>query len=270
VTTRWDDVGIAFVTGLSPSALATLGASALVEAVGNDRILNWLPKHSIGGAVEGGLGTAARQDPASASFFKDGRQWGMRVIRADAAWAAGFLGTAATRVAILDTGIDYDNRELKGIVDLDASASFSQLIVAAEGVGTTVPVEPQQPGDEPYMDNHFHGTHVAATVASNNVSVAGVAPNVTLVAVKVLNLLGSGSFESVASGIRYASHTANAHVINMSLGADVEPSAEGVPALLKLMSRTIRAAEKKGTIVISAAGNDATNLDVGTVVYTPC
>ena len=120
------------------------------------------------------------------------------------------------------------------------------------------------------MDNHFHGTHVAATVASNNVSVAGVAPKVTLIAVKVLNLLGSGSFESVASGILHASGPANADVINMSLGADVDPNEEGVPALLKFMSRVIKQAEKHGAIVISAAGNSALDLDQGSVVATPC
>jgi lantibiotic leader peptide-processing serine protease len=120
------------------------------------------------------------------------------------------------------------------------------------------------------MDNHFHGTHVAATVASNNVSVAGVAPHVTLVAVKVLSMTGSGSFESVASGIRHAAGPANADVINMSLGANVDPAEDGVPALLELMSRVIRSAERQGTIVISAAGNDALDLDAGVLVSTPC
>ena len=272
VTTRWDDVGVAFVTGLSTSALTTLLASDLVDDAGGDRILNWLPRTYLGGAMEGGVGTAARQNPAGASYMVDGRQWGMRLIKANSAWAAGFLGTPSTRVAILDTGIDYEHRELRGIVDLDASASFSQLIVSEDGVPAEVtsPVDPQYPTDRPFMDNHFHGTHVAATVASNNISAAGVAPQATLIAVKVLSMIGSGTFESVASGIRHASEVAKADVINMSLGANVDRNADGVPALLKMMDRVIRAAEKNGTIVISAAGNSAINLDVGSIVSTPC
>src|SRR5688572_12203410 len=114
----------------------------------------------------------------------------MRVIGADKAWAAGNQGTPATRVAILDTGIDYDHRELKGLVDHSASTSFAHIIVGEAGIEASAPVEPQLPGDQPYMDNHFHGTHVAATVASNNISVAGVAPKVTLIAVKVLSFTG--------------------------------------------------------------------------------
>jgi subtilisin family serine protease len=270
VTKRWDDIGVAFVTGLSVNALASLRASSLVAEVGNDRILNWLPGVKVGAAVQGDATLVTRNDPWKAKYYLDGTQWGMRIIGADKAWAAGFQGTPSTRVAIVDTGIDYDHRELRGLVDLAASTSFAHLIAGEAGVEVSVPVEPQFPGDQPYMDNHFHGTHVAATVASNNISVAGVAPKVTLIAVKVLSFTGSGTFESVASGIRYAAGPANADVINMSLGAEVEPAEAGVPALLQLMKRTIKWAERHGTIVISAAGNSSLNLDQGTVVATPC
>jgi subtilisin family serine protease len=270
VTKRWDDIGVAFVTGLSVDALTSLSASDLVAAVGNDRILNWLPGVRVGAAVQGDASLGTRKDPWTASYYVNGTQWAMRVIGADKAWAAGLQGTPTTRVAIVDTGIDYDHRELVGLVDLGASTSFAHIIVGEAGVEASVPVEPQFPGDQPYMDNHFHGTHVAATVASNNISVAGVAPKVTLIAVKVLSFTGSGTFESVASGIRHAAGPANADVINMSLGAEVEPGEEGVPALLQLMSRVIKQAEKQGTIVISAAGNSFLNLDQGTVVATPC
>ncbi|CAN5684776.1 S8 family serine peptidase [soil metagenome] len=270
VTTNWKDIGVAIVTGLSVDGARSLAASDLVAAVGNDRILNWLPDLRIGGAVSDGPSLSTHKDPALARYYVDGTQWSMRVIQADKAWAAGFQGTPTTRVAILDTGIDYGHREMVGLVDLEASISFAGLIVSEGGVGTTAPVEPQQPGDLPFMDNHFHGTHVASTVASNSISVAGVAPHVTLIAVKVLSMTGSGSFEGVASGIRHAAGPANADVINMSLGAEIDYNEEGAPALLEMMTRVIKDAEKKGTIVISAAGNSGLNLDAGSIVATPC
>jgi subtilisin family serine protease len=270
VAKRWDDIGVAFVTGLTVNALTSLRASSLIADLGNDRILDWLPGVKAGTAVRGDATLVTRNDPWMARYYVDGTQWGMRVIGADKAWAAGYQGTPATRVAIVDTGIDYGHRELTGLVDLAASANFANLIVSEQGVDLSVPVEPQVPGDQPFMDNHFHGTHVAATVASNNISVAGVAPKVTLIAVKVLSYNGSGTFESVASGIRHAAGAANADVINMSLGAEVEPSQDGVPALLEMMRRTIRWAERQGTLVVSAAGNSSLNLDQGTVVATPC
>jgi subtilisin family serine protease len=269
VARSYPDIGVAVVDGLSATTLTQLRASGLVSGATFDRYLNWLPAVRGVGVVEA-TAVAPAGNPWDASYFADGRQWGPRIMQADVAWRAGMLGTPATRVGILDTGIDYTNRELTGLVDLASSRSFTNLFVAEGDVVVDIPVEPQLPGDQPFMDNHFHGTHVASTVVSNARSVAGITQRSTLVAVKVLNMLGSGSFEGVAAGILYAAGEANVDVINMSLGANVDVNEEGVPALLEFMRRAIKSAEKQGTIVISAAGNDALNLDVGSVVSTPC
>jgi subtilisin family serine protease len=269
VSRSYADIGVVTVNGLSAFALAQLNANALVSGAAFDRYMNWLPNVRGVAAVEA-TAVAPTANPWDASFYVDGRQWGPRIMQADVAWRAGMLGTPTTRVGILDTGIDYTNRELVGLVDLAASRSFTNLFVSEGDVFVDIPVEPQLPGDQPYMDNHFHGTHVASTVAANARSVAGITQFSTLVAVKVLNMLGSGTFEGVAAGILYAAGDANVDVINMSLGAEVDANAEGVPALLEFMRRTIRQAEKLGTIVISAAGNSAIDLDVGSIVATPC
>jgi lantibiotic leader peptide-processing serine protease len=278
VTKRWDNIGVAFVGGLSVSALTTLSASNLVAAVGNDRYVNWLPKTSVRAVQAKDVVAVPQNNPANATYFTDGTQWNMKIIGADKAWAAGKEGLHSTRVAIVDTGIDYGHRELRTLVDLSTSKSFANTTFVggsvADGVpalpDAEVPADPQLPTDSAFMDNHFHGSHVASTVASNNISVASIAPQVTLIAVKVLNWQGSGSFEGVASGIRHAAGPANADVINMSLGAMVDPNEDGVPALLELMSRVIKDAEKQGTIVVTAAGNDSYNLDQGVLVSTPC
>ena len=278
VTKRWDDIGVAFVGGLPLAAISTLSASDLVAAVGNDRYIRWLPQTRVRAVQAKDVLALPTNNPANASYFADGTQWNMKIIGADKAWAAGKEGLHSTRVAILDTGIDYGHRELRTLVDLAASESFANTTytgVCADPAApcipnVEVPTDPQLATDSLFMDNHFHGSHVASTVASNNISVASVAPDVTLIAVKVLNWQGSGSFEGVASGIRHASGPANADVINMSLGANVDPAEEGATALLELMARVIRDAERDGTIVITAAGNDGINLDQGVLVSTPC
>ncbi len=277
VVNRWDNVGVAFVTGLSLSSLTSLRASDLVAAVGNDRYLNWLPRIRVTAVQAKDVLALPHNDPANATYYADGTQWNMKQINANRAWAAGKQGLPSTRVAILDTGIDYGHRELRTLVDLAASQSFTNATYAGgqveEGVvlpDLEVPVDPQLPGDSAFMDNHFHGSHVASTVATNNITVASIAPDVRLIAVKVLNWQGSGSFEGVASGILYAAEVANADVINMSLGANVDGSDPEAQALLEMMARTVRAAERAGAIVITAAGNDALNLDQGTLVSTPC
>jgi len=278
VTKRWDDIGVAFVGGLPIANITTLAASNLVSAVGNDRYINWLPRYSVKAIQARDVLAVPHNNPANATYFADGTQWNMKIIGADKAWAAGKEGLHSTRVAIVDTGIDYGHRELRTLVDLSTSKSFANTTFTGVCADPALPCLPEEelpadnqlPTDSLFMDNHFHGSHVASTVASNNISVASIAPQVTLIAVKVLNWQGSGSFEGVASGIRHAAGPANADVINMSLGANVDPNEEGVPALLELMSRVIKDAEKQGTIVITAAGNDGLNLDQGTIVSTPC
>jgi subtilisin family serine protease len=278
VTKRWDDIGVAFVGGMPIANIATLSASNLVAAVGNDRYESWLPKLKVTAIQATDVLAVPNNNPANATYYKNGTQWNMRVIGADKAWAAGKEGLHSTRVAIVDTGIDYGHRELRNLVDLSTSKSFANTTFTGVCADAALPCLPEEelpadnqlPTDSAFMDNHFHGSHVASTVASNNISVASIAPQVTLIAVKVLNWQGTGSFEGVASGIRHASGPANADVINMSLGANVDPNEEGVPALLELMSRVIKDAERQGTIVITAAGNDALNLDQGVLVSTPC
>jgi subtilisin family serine protease len=74
-------------------------------------------------AMEGSeMNIASPPDPATAVGYP--RQWHMRAVRADAAWAAGHLGSPTVRVGILDTGIDYLHPDLYGLVDLALSRSY--------------------------------------------------------------------------------------------------------------------------------------------------
>jgi lantibiotic leader peptide-processing serine protease len=251
LTSRFDDIGVVFVAGLGGLARAQLRASSLVDDAGPDYVLNWIPDLHLGDVVavedDGG---AAGHDPTAAGRFRSW-QWGPQRIEADRAWAAGHHGDAAIRVAILDTGIDPMNRELRGLIDEAASRSF-------------IPEEPL------FDDYHMHGTHVASSVVTNSVTISGVTPHATLVAVKVLSMLGSGSFEGVIGGIMHAVDV-DAHVINMSLGAVFDKKLEGADALIKATRRAVQHAERNGTIVISAAGNAAIDFDnAGTLVTMPC
>jgi subtilisin family serine protease len=257
ITSRFDAIGVLFAAQLTAAALEALRQDDLVLAAGPDYTLQWLPGLRTG-AVERLEDDAVpnTHDPSKASRFSTW-QWGPQRIQADRAWAAGHLGTPSTRVAILDTGIDYDHRELRGLVDLSLSKSF-------------VPTDPVLPTEHPVMDLHFHGTHVASTVATRSVTIAGVAPHVTLIGVKVLSYEGSGTFEGVIGGIMHATDV-DAHVINMSLGAEFDKKLDGAQALIRALRRSIQYAHRNGTLVVSAAGNSAIDLDnSGTLVAMPC
>lgn len=93
-------------------------------------------------------------------------------------------------------------------------------------------------------DCNGHGTHVAGTVAG---ATHGVAPNATLVPVKVLDCNGSGTVSGVILGIDWAinDHTTTPAVMNLSLGAPKSDS----------LNAAIDRAYLDGITVVAAAGN---------------
>jgi len=95
-------------------------------------------------------------------------------------------------------------------------------------------------------DCNGHGTHVAGTIGGKNY---GVAKNVDLIAVKVLNCEGSGAFSGILKGLEY---TINHHrksrktsVVNMSLGGSKS----------SFLNRAVGQLVKQGMHVVVAAGN---------------
>ena len=181
-------------------------------------------------------------------------QWAPDAISAPAAWAAGNTGTGA-RVAILDGGIQSNHPDLAANLDVAASKSF----VPGRLFNTDT-------------TTFWHGTHVAGIVAARsaasniaNSGVVGIAPNATLIGVKVLHN-GTGSFGGIISGIVYAATPvaaggAGAHVINMSLGARFPKSAAGGGPLIAALNRATAYAHGQGVTMIAGAGNDALDMD---------
>lgn len=131
------------------------------------------------------------------------------------------------RVAIVDSGIDLDHPDLAPniIAGFDAIRGGN--------------------GD----DDNGHGSHVAGTVAAvnNSIGVVGVAPQASLIAVKVLARNGSGWSEDIAEGIDWAVNSGQADVINMSLGSS-SPSS--------LIQTAVERAAAAGVVIVCAAGNE--------------
>lgn len=265
VVAAYDGVGVAVVAGLdamSASKLSDLGE------VGADQTFQILDPDETPDAVEGvgadaAMAPSSIANPAGAFFFA--RQWNMRLVKADAAWAAGKLGSPAVKVAILDTGIDYLHPDLVGHVDLANSASFVPSDDAL--------VAKYFPTRNVVTDLHYHGTHVAATVSSNAVAAAGVTSRTTLMAVKVLSASGGGSTSGTLAGIVYAADH-GADVINMSLGNQNLPfdmkDKEIKDFFNKVVDRGFKYAHSKGVTIVVSAGNEKQNLDVAQTFKPYC
>ncbi|MDQ3453820.1 MAG: S8 family serine peptidase, partial [Actinomycetota bacterium] len=122
----------------------------------------------------------------------------MQQIRTEQAHAVQ-AGARAVDVGILDSGTDGQHPDFAidgqgSNVDCKRGRDF----VLGNGPGVGNP--------NPCVDNQFHGTHVSGTVAAqaNGIGIVGVAPNVTLVPVKVCDTSGYCYASSVVDGITYA------------------------------------------------------------------
>jgi len=113
------DAGIAIVEGLSNAAAAQLvGRNGVVKVDADSSFQIDSRVGSVNGITVDD-GTESPTNPAAAFFYP--RQWNMRAIKANDAWAAGRLGSPYVTLAILDSGISYTHPDLDGRVDLNRS-----------------------------------------------------------------------------------------------------------------------------------------------------
>lgn len=241
-------IGFAVVEGLNEEGVRQLSLLQSVDEIAPNFTFN-LPNTLMGQTdnVEAQM-IENHQSPGNAFFFA--RQWNLRAIQADAAWALGRTGSAAVTVAVLDTGIAYTHADLNGLVDLDRSVSFlpqdDQL------------VNQLFPGMHPITDLHYHGTHVAATISSNAVAAAGVTSHTTLMGVKVCSVFGGCPGDAIFMGIAHAVDN-GADIINMSLGGTFSKSE--FQGYVGFLNKFFNHARAQGVTVVVSAGNSAIDMD---------
>src|SRR5438128_3781202 len=264
--------GLAAVSGLQGSAAATLAGKRGIQAVDADASIPLdVPLLATEATAEGG-GVQSNAAPAAAVRYP--RQWNMRAVQADVAWAHGVVGSSGVSIFMLDSGIDPHHADTEGRVDATRSRDLLGTFDAQLEDGTTVPfteadtVQKYFPGKEIYTDLFFHGTHTAATVSSNAVRAAGVTSRTTLVAVKVCGYINDCPFSSILNGVIYAADN-GADVINLSLGGAFPKAGNG--RFVGLINKVFNYARSKGVTVVVSAGNSAADLDHdGNTYWTFC
>ena len=264
--------GLAAVSGLEGSAAATLARKRGIQAVDADALIPLdVPLLATEATAEGG-GVQSNAAPAAAVRYP--RQWNMRAVQADVAWAHGVVGSSGVSIFMLDSGIDPHHADTEGRVDATRSRDLLGTFDAQLEDGTTVPfteadtVQKYFPGKEIYTDLFFHGTHTAATVSSNAVRAAGVTSRTTLVAVKVCGYINDCPFSSILNGVIYAADN-GADVINLSLGGAFPKAGNG--RFVGLINKVFNYARSKGVTVVVSAGNSAADLDHdGNTYWTFC
>lgn len=157
------------------------------------------------------------------------------MVQIDLLSAQHFTGAGVT-VAVIDTGVDLEHPNLRGL-----TLAFWEDLVG--GLAT------------PYDDNG-HGSAMVSILAGRG-SLAGGAPGVTLIVIKAIAADGSGDDATIAQAISDASGH-GADIISLSLGG---VAAKLVRLLGSASVNAVQSAAAKGILVVGSAGNDGESDD---------
>jgi parallel beta-helix repeat protein/predicted outer membrane repeat protein len=189
------------------------------------------------------------------------RQWALDKISAPQTWDV-CTGSSEVVVAVIDTGVDYNHRdilenvwvneaELTGIegVDDDENGYTDDIY------GYNFVYNNNNP-----IDDHGHGTHCAGTIAAranNGLDVAGVCWSAKIMPLKFLGSRGEGSTADAALAIHYA----------VANGADVISNSWGGDSESKLLEDALHYAQTQGVVIVAAAGNSGSDLKYYPAAY---
>jgi len=125
---------------------------------------------------------------------------------------------AGVTVAVLDTGVNYNHQDLKGHV----LTGYDAITGAANG-----------------NDVNGHGTFVAGVILQ-------IAPQVTILPVRVLDASGNGTLSSVVNGLQYAVNQ-HAAIANLSFSSATDSN---------WLHNAVQNARSNGMTVVDSAGNE--------------
>ncbi|MBN1507431.1 MAG: S8 family serine peptidase [Sedimentisphaerales bacterium] len=178
------------------------------------------------------------------------KQWSLDKIGVSQAWDT-CQGSDEVIVAVIDTGVDYDHRDLQGNVWRN-EAEWDGLPGVDDDdngyIDDAYGYNFAYANNDP-IDDNGHGTHCAgiiAAVGNNGLDTAGICWNARIMALKMLDAAGDGTSADAVPAIYYA--VANgADVISLSWGSEDESQA---------IQDAIAYARRQGVLVVAAAGND--------------
>ena len=188
-------------------------------------------------------------------------QWDDGRMNVPTAWKR-TTGDDSIAVAVLDTGVEANHRELRGVVDPSLGGNFIPCddLKALFGLGYI-----DRAGLRDCRDGDFegHGTWVASRIAgaSNGFASNGVAPGVRIGSYKVLAAGLGGLSTWILSGLIDACSSRDIDVVNMSIEGYMSPDQPFDVEDYLLFTDAVAYCRAKGVAVFAAAGNEHVRVD---------
>lgn len=157
-------------------------------------------------------------------------------------------------VAVVDTGIKLDHPELEKNLWVNLAEKNGRAGIDDDANGYVDDIHGMdfvKSGDSDPSDENGHGTHCAGIIGADHDSgrIAGVMSNVQLMAVRHLNKKGAGKLDGAIKATGYA----------IAAGADILSNSWGSRGHSDILNSLFMEAEKRGIVVVAAAGNSRFN-----------
>ncbi|MFJ8670029.1 type VII secretion-associated serine protease mycosin [Streptomyces sp. NPDC093600] len=175
----------------------------------------------------------------------EGIPWSLQRVLLDELWQD--TKGKGIRVAVIDTGVDDVNPQLKTAVDAKAGKDYLKPDKNNPGPG-----DEQRGKTDGTVDLVGHGTKVAGIIAARprpGTGFVGLAPEATIIPIRQNDEKNSGKSDTMAQAIDHAV-AKGAHVINISQDTTQPLSTDSA------MGRAVARALKAKVVVVASAGND--------------
>jgi subtilisin family serine protease len=232
------------LTGWSPTYPSLSGSSASI-------IIN-APGSGVSSTGEISS-TALTASAANVLYTNLGTATNIAAFHADPRFSS--LNGQGVCVVVIDTGIDRDHPAFGTDANQDGIAD--RIVYSYDFVGSN---------DSDASDVDGHGTHVAGIVGSSDATYSGIAPEVNIIALRVLGDDGRGYAADILEAINWVVTNAgryNVVAVNLSLGSS---SFDQIPTI-GYASTQFKALANAGVVVVSASGNSYANNPVQGVSY---
>lgn len=192
-------------------------------------------------------------------YYRPAMSTSVNMIHAPEAWSTYNMEGEGTIVAIIDSGVDPDHKDMR--LDDTTVPALNESDVASSGLPGIYFTEKIPYGYNYYdlntnikdhADSQNHGMHVAGTVAANG-EIKGVAPEAQLLAMKVFSddILYATTFSDIYLRAMDDAVKLGADAVNMSLGS---PAGFYVPDSIE--DQAVNRARANGVTVAIAGGNE--------------
>jgi subtilisin family serine protease len=249
---------------VAPSSFkGQIGTSPRLSAVARDRAFQLRPpdgqaltspkrtrtKLSASGSIQ-----AVDADPA---FDLPGLMWNLERIHAPQAWET-TTGDPDVLVGVADTGLDYTHAEIDDrVVHVQDFTVNEDPPLCKTFFGTSDQELAAEFGGPADGDWNGHGSWIGGNIAAeiDGSGVNGIAPDISLVALKISQWCGSSYLTTEIESFLWAADN-GVDIVSISFGGYLDRSDPEQDALYRVMALAVTYAHVRGTVIVSSAGNE--------------